>query len=111
HEAAARADEDRQMLDADRTLVLARAARRALPQNLFRVDLAKLRFVLPLKQRVLRLQHDRLRIQRLPRAPSRAVDLAAAALDARERVQPHLAAEIFHRLEAEPFLLEAAIRQ
>ena len=43
HQAAARADEDRQVLDADRALVLAGAAGRALPQHLLAVDLAELR--------------------------------------------------------------------
>ena len=42
HEPAPRADEERQVLDADRALVLAGAARRALPQHLLAVDLAEL---------------------------------------------------------------------
>src|SRR5262245_20731095 len=40
HQAAPRTDLDRQVLDADRALVLARAAHRALPQHLLAVNLA-----------------------------------------------------------------------
>ena len=47
----------------------------------------------------------------LPGAPRRTVHLAAAALDAGERVEHDLAAEILHRLEADLLLLEIEIRQ
>ena len=49
-------------------------------------------------------------IQLLAGAPRRAVHLAAAALDAGERVEHALAAEILHRLEADLFLLEIEVR-
>ena len=42
HQAAPRADDERQVLDADRALVLAGAAGRALPEHLLGVDLAEL---------------------------------------------------------------------
>ena len=42
HQAAPRPDQERQVLDPDRALVLARAARRALPEHLLGVDLAEL---------------------------------------------------------------------
>ena len=66
HQAAARADQHRQMLDADRALVFARAAGRALPEHLFRIDLTKLAIAHTREQRFLRLQDDRLRVQLLP---------------------------------------------
>ena len=52
HQAAPGADEDRQMLDADRTLVLAGAARRALPEHLLGVDLGELSLAIPGEQRL-----------------------------------------------------------
>src|SRR5689334_16499161 len=99
------------MLDADRALVLARAAGRALPELFLRVDVAELAAELPCQQRVLRAEHDCLRVQLLAGAPRRAVHLAPSALDARERIEAHLAAEIFDRLEADLLLLEIQIRQ
>ena len=88
------ADQNRQVLDADRALVLAGAAGRALPEDLLGVDLGELLVALAREQRLLRLQDDRLRVQLLAGAPRRTVHLAAAALDARERVEHRLAAEI-----------------
>src|SRR6185436_10960081 len=111
HQPAARSDEDRQVLDAHRALVLAGAARRALPEDLLGVDLAELPPAVARQQGVLRLQDDRFRVQLLAGAPRRAVHLTASALDARERVEHRLAAEILQRLEADLFLFEIEIRQ
>src|SRR5258706_488565 len=111
HEAAARSDQDRQGLDADRALVLARAACRALPQDFLGVHLAEFLPRLAGQQRVLRLENDLLRVQFLARAPRRAVHLAAPALDACKRVEDALAPEIFQRLETDLFLLEVQVRQ
>ena len=111
HEAAPRSDDERQVLDAHRALVLAGAARRALPEHLFAVELAELRLALPGEQRVLRLQDERLRVELLARAPRRTVHLTAAALDAGERVEHGLASEILQRLEADLLLLEVEVRQ
>src|SRR5947208_1539582 len=99
------------MLDPDGTLVLAGAARRALPQHLFRVHLTEFLPVLAGEQCVLCLQDDRLRIQLLARAPRRTVDLTAPALDTGERVEHHLAPEILHGLESDLFFFELEIRQ
>src|SRR5262249_54316082 len=101
-EAAARSDQNRQMLDADRALVLAGAARRALPEDVLRIDRAELGLARPGEQCGLRLQDDRLRVERLAGAPRGTVHLAAPALHARERVEPHLAREVLHSLE--PYL-------
>src|SRR4029079_2285317 len=111
NQSSPRADQQRQVFDAHRTLILAGAAGRALPEHLLRVDLSELALPLTREQRLLRLQDDGFRIELLPRAPRRAVHLTAAALDARERVEHNLAAEILHRLEADLFLLEIEIRQ
>src|SRR5207244_10642417 len=111
HEAAPRADENRQMLDADRALVLARAAGRALPQHLLAVHLTERSFSTVGKQRVLRLQDDPFRVQLLAGAPRGTIHLATAALDARERIEHHLAAEILHRLETNLLFFEIEIRQ
>src|SRR5439155_24788613 len=92
-------------------LVLARAARGALPQHFFSVDVAKLALPLAGEQRFLCLQDNRLRIQLLARTPRRAVHLTPPAFDAGEGVEHHLAAEILHRLEADFLLVEIEVRQ
>src|SRR5262249_31410676 len=104
-------DQNRQVLDPDRALILAGAARRALPQHVFGVDVAELPVARAGKQRVLGLQDDRLGVERLPRPPRRTVHLTAPAFDARECVEHHLAAEILYRLEAHLLLLEIEVRQ
>src|SRR5580765_2210684 len=110
HQPAPRADDDRRVLDADRALVLAGAARRALPQDLLAVEVAELAVTLAGKHRLLRLKDKGLGIQLLPRPKRRAVHLAAAAFDTRERVEHGFLAEILHGLEADLFLLEIQIR-
>ena len=97
------------MLDSDRALVLAGTAGRALPEHLLRVDARQPRLPWAVEKRVLCLQDERLRVELLPRAPRRAVDLAASALDACKRVEHRLAAEILHRLEPDLLLVEVEV--
>ena len=47
----------------------------------------------------------------LPGAPGRTIHLAASALDAGERVEHDLAAEVLDRFEADLLLLEVEVRQ
>src|SRR5262249_42444516 len=110
-QAAPRSDQDRQVLDPDRALVLARTAGRALPELFLGVNVAGLARRLASEERVLRAQDDRLRVELLAGAPRRTVHLAASALDAREGVEPHLGAEILHRLEPDLLFLEIEVRQ
>src|SRR5205814_9570612 len=109
HQAAPRTDQDRQMLDPDRALVLARAARRALPQDLLAVHLAELPLTVAGEQRFLRLQDDGFRVQLLARAPRGTVHLTSSALDACERVEHHFAAEILYCLEPDLLFLAVEI--
>ncbi len=108
-QAPPRADDERQVLDAHRALLLARAARRALPQHAGVVLFGELRVEPPGEQRDFVLQDQRFRIEPLPRRVRRAVHLAPAALDARERVEHLLLLEVPHRLEADFFLLEVEV--
>src|SRR4026208_946279 len=103
------------MLDADWALVFTSAAGRALPQHFLAVNFAELPRVLglgvaPGEQRLLGLQDDPLGIQRLARAPRRAIPLAAATLDAGERVEPHLALQVLDGLQPDLLLLEIEVR-
>src|SRR5262249_2613026 len=108
-------------LDADRALILAGAAGGALPEHRLAVDLTELacfpstlggsRLAAVAEQRLLRLEDDLLRVELLAGTPRRAVHLAAAALDACERVEHHLAAEILDRFEPDLFLLEIEVGQ
>ena len=107
---ASRADDERQVLDADRALVLARAAGRALPQHLSRCR--SRRACGPARRRAAppaSAGSAVFGLSSLPGAPGRAVHLAAAAFDARERVEHDLAAEILDRLEPDLLLLEIQI--
>ena len=61
------------------------------------------------EQRDLVLQDQRLRIEPLPGRVGRAVHLAPAALDARERVEHLLLLEVPDRLEADLLLLEVEV--
>src|SRR5438128_2355328 len=93
HKTAPGADQNWQVLDADRTLILTGAAGRTLPQNFFGVDVAELPVAFTCKEGVLRLQDDRLRVQLLSVAPRGTIDLTSPALDAGEGIEHHLAAE------------------
>ena len=106
------ADQDRQVLDADRALVLAGAAGRALPQHLLGVDRRRACVSRsPASSASCVCRMIVFGFSSLPGAPRRTVHLAAAALDAGERVEHDLAAEILHRLEADLLLLEVEVRQ
>src|SRR6185503_20283258 len=59
----ARADDERDVFDAHRALVLAGAAGRALPQHFLAVDFSELPVAWPRFERVLRLQYQRFGIQ------------------------------------------------
>ena len=100
------------MLDADRALVLAGAARRALPQHLLGVDIAELR--------------ARARLPSSASCVCRMIVFGLSSLPAPHAGQftwqrPHsthvkasstiLLLEILHRLEADFFLLEIEVRQ
>ena len=112
HETAPRPDDEREVLDPDRALVLAGAARRALPEHRLRCRFRpSLVVALAGEERLLRLQDERLGVQRLAGAPGRAVHLTAAAFDAGERVEHGLAAEILDGLEPDLLLLEVEVRQ
>ncbi len=108
-QAPPRANDQRQMLDAHRTLLLARAARRALPQHSGLVLLGQLRVESPGEQGDFVLEDQLLRIEQLPCRVGRAVHLAPAALDARERVEHLLLLEVTHGLEADLLLLEVEV--
>src|SRR5579862_7610785 len=90
-EPAPAADDQRKVLDADRTLVFAGATGRALPEHLLAVEFAALELALSFEQRALRLKDERFRIELLAGAKRRTVHLAAPALHARERVEHDLA--------------------
>ena len=88
HQPAARADDERQVLDADRALVLAGAAGRALPEHLLacRPRRASSR-ARPASSASCVCRIIVFGIQLLARAPRRTIHLAAPALDAGERVE------------------------
>src|SRR5262249_42248917 len=109
-ESAACADENRQVLDTDRALVLARTARRALPEHLGRVDVYELFLRRAGEQRVLGLQDDGLRIEGLACHPRGTVDLTASAFNTRERIEDALLGKVLQRLEAHLFPLEVEVR-
>ena len=107
---AARADDERQVLHADRALVLARAAGRALPQHVRSKMSASFVSSLPASSASSLWRISVFGFSSLPVALRRAVDLAAPALDARERVEHLLALEVLQRLEADLLLLEVEVR-
>ena len=108
-EAATRADDDGRVLDADRARLLARAARGALPQHVLVVQVDELQVELAGEQRLLVLEDQRLRVQQLAGRVGRAVLHAAAALDARERVEARLAWQVLDGLESHFLLLEVEV--
>ena len=109
-EPAPGADDERQVLDADRALRLARAARRALPQHLRVEDVGELRLEPAGEQRRFVLEDQRLRVERLAGGVRRTVHLAAAALDAGEGVEHLLPFDVRHGFEPDLLLLEIQVR-
>jgi hypothetical protein len=97
------------VLDLDRALRFARAACGALPEHLRVEHVGEFRVQSARKQRLV-LEDQRLRVELLARAVGRAVLLAAAALDARERVEHLLPLDVGHRLESHLLLLEIEVR-
>src|SRR5262249_46582949 len=106
-----RPDDQRQVLDPDWTLVLARPTRRALPQHLLRVDLTELPIGPAGKHCLLRLQDERLGVELFPRSPRWTVHLTAATLHTGERIEHDLAAEILDGLETNLLFLKIEVRQ
>src|SRR5262249_31647185 len=110
HEASSRSYQNRQVLNADGTLVLTGTARRALPKDFFAVESAQLAIALSRKKRLLRLQDNCLGVERFSRPPRRTVHLTTSALDTGKRVEYRFAAEIFDRFEADLLFFEIKIR-
>src|SRR5450631_4216925 len=98
------------MLDADGALILAGAARRALPEHFLRVELTELFARVAGEHRRLRLQDEGLRVERLARAPGRTVLLAPPALDAGQRIEYRLAPEILHGLQPDLLFVKIEVR-
>ncbi len=108
---AARPDDQRQVLDAHRALVLAGAAGRALPEHLLAVELAELAArARPRAAPPASAGPASFGLSSLPAPHAGTVHLAASALHAREGVEHDLAAEILHRFEPDFLLLEVQVR-
>src|SRR5207249_8347348 len=98
------------VLDADGTLILAGAARRALPELFLAQNGAEFCVAIAGEQGELCPKYQLLRVQLLAGAKRRTIHLTSSTLDARERVENRLLRQILHGLEADFFFLEIEIR-